>query len=452
MDDDKPVDNVNHPHDLAYIIYTSGSTGKPKGVMIEHHSIVNTILWRCRYYEFSSKDVLLQIPPYNFDSSVEDIFSFLSVGATIVIVDQEKRMDLIYLFQQITWHQVTHFLVTPQLYNTMLDEIPANLKHLSSVTVAGENFQIGLVKKHFNKLPHVKLFNEYGPTENSVCSTVYQFSPNDKEVYIGKPISNCQCFVLSTEYNIQPVGVPGELYLGGPGLARGYINNWKLTNEKFLFVPRINQRLYRTGDLVRWTPDGNLKFIERIDNQIKIRGFRVELDEIKNVILSFEMVKDAIVISKEGKDSSIIICAYLVTECLFELSDLKKFLGLRLPNYMIPSYFILIDSIPLTYNGKIDKNKLPEIIEKEKVIVPPKTMIEKRLAEVWYDVFKEEIGISNDIFEFGANSIGLIQILSKLHDLYNWNLSISILHKYSTIRELADFISKSYESLSSVES
>jgi amino acid adenylation domain-containing protein len=443
--EEKSLYNINHPNDLAYVIYTSGSTGKPKGVMIEHRSIMNTVKWRSRYYGFSSRDVLLQIPPYNFDSSVEDIFSFLSVGATIVIAEQEKRMDLIYLKQLITQHNITHFLVTPQLFNTMLDEIANDLKHLSSVTLAGENFQVNLVKKHFNKLPEVRLYNEYGPTENSVCSTVYQFSPYDKEVLIGKPINNCHCYVLNSEFNIQPVGIPGELYLGGPGLARGYINNWKLTNEKFLFVPGINERLYRTGDLVRWAPDGNLKFIERIDNQIKIRGFRVELDEIKNVILSFEMVKDAIVISKEGNDSNVLICAYIIANTPFDLIELKEYLGPRLPNYMIPSYYIFIDSIPLTHNGKIDKNKLPEIIEKEKEIVPPENAIESKLVEIWREVFKADIGITNDIFEHGANSINLIQILTLLHD-FNWNLTIQSFYKYTTIKELANFIGKATES------
>lgn len=443
---DSDLDNINHPNDLAYAIYTSGTSGKPKGVMIEHRSIVNTINWRCRYYNFSPRDVLLQIPPYNFDSSVEDIFSFLSVGATIVIAEQEKRMDLIYLEQLIIGHNITHFLVTPLLYNTMLDEIPANLKHLTSVTVAGENFQISLVKKHFDRLPQVKLYNEYGPTENSVCSTVYQFSPRDKEVFIGKPISNCHCYVLSSEFDLQPIGTPGELYLGGLGLARGYINNSKLTNDKFLFVPGINERLYKTGDLVRWTLDGNLKFIERIDNQIKIRGFRIELDEIKNVILTFKMVKDAIVMSKEGRNSNLLICAYIIAGTPFDLTELKEYLGSCLPNYMIPSYFIFIDSVPLTHNGKIDKNRLPKIIEKEKEIITPENAIEKQLVEVWRKVFKVEIGITNDIFEYGANSMSLIQILTLLHD-FNWNLTIHSFYKYSTIKELANHIRNSTDLL-----
>ena len=348
----RDLDNNNHPDDLAYIIYTSGSTGKPKGVMIEHRSIVNTVTWRCRYYDFSARDVLLQIPPYNFDSSVEDIFSFLSVGATIIIVAQSQRMDLIHLKKLIIEYQVTHFLVTPLFYKIILDEIAADLKNLSSVTVAGESFQISLVKKHFAELPMVKLYNEYGPTENSVCSTVYQFSSNDKAVLIGKPINNCRCYVLSSDFNIQPVGTAGELYLGGSGLARGYLNKAELTHERFLFVPGINERLYQTGDLVCWTPAGNLKFIERMDNQIKIRGFRVELDEIKNIILSFTPVRDTVVISQKSKNFNILICAYIVAEYRFDLAELREFLGRRLPKHMIPSYFIFIDDIPLTHNGK----------------------------------------------------------------------------------------------------
>ncbi|MCL6588557.1 MAG: amino acid adenylation domain-containing protein [Firmicutes bacterium] len=480
--------NPNHPGDPAYIIYTSGSTGQPKGVVIEHQSITNTVKWRRDYYGFNSGDVLLQIPPYDFDSSVEDIFTFLSVGAKIIIVAQETRFDLMYLRKLITEHQVTHFLITPSLYKTMLDEIEGDLSRLRSVTVAGESFQPSLFQKHFEKLSRVKLYNEYGPTENSVCSTVYEFSGQEEEVFIGKPIRNCQCYVLNQNLQLLPAGFLGELCLGGAGLARGYLNNPELTAEKFISVDRTqftvaghNQanevgladgpqwalapgfadgscaqtggvyerggslgglRLYKTGDLVRWTLDGNLKFIERLDNQIKIRGFRVELDEIKNVILRYPGIQDAIVVAKEGFNSQKMICAYLVAGKSFDLSKLKEFLNPRLPNYMIPSHFLIIEKMPISHNGKVDPAKLPEIIQPLSEIVKPETEIEKHLVKAWEEILKVNIGATDDVFERGADSISIIQVLTILYDR-NWSLSVQDFYKYRTVREMANYIQNS---------
>ncbi len=435
---------INEPQDLAYVIYTSGSTGNPKGVLIEHKSIINTLIWRINHYLFNSKDVLLQIPTFCFDSSVEDIFSFLIIGASLVIINQEQRYDLIHIKKLIMNQQITHFLISPAFYNTMLDTEPINFPSLKNVTIAGESFHIGLVKKHFKKLPHVRLYNEYGPTENSVCSTVYQFSPEDEEVLIGKPICNCHCYVLNHEQKLQPIDTAGELYLAGPGLARGYLNNSDYTAEKFINNPQIGQRLYKTGDIVKWTPEGNLKFIERIDNQVKIRGFRVELDEIKNTILLFKDIKNAVVITSEGINNISIIHAYLVANSWFDLSELKKFLHLHLPQYMIPSCFHLIDHLPLTLNGKVDKTKLPDIIEPEKTIVLPETNIEKELINIWKEIFKIDIGINNDLFEFGLDSLGIIQILTVLYNR-DWNLSVPDFYKYRTIRELASYICSTLE-------
>jgi amino acid adenylation domain-containing protein/thioester reductase-like protein len=434
-------ESINSPNVLAYVIYTSGSTGKPKGVMIEHRSIVNTVHWRIHYYHFTPGDVLLQIPPFNFDSSVEDIFSFLSVGAAIVIIPKEKRLELMYLRKLIAKHKVTHFLVTPLFYHAMLDEIAPDLVHLSSVTVAGENFHLNLVQKHFQKLPQVKLYNEYGPTENSVCSTVYQFSSADREIFIGKPIPNCQCYVLSPDLNLQPIGVPGELYLGGTGLARGYVANPDLTAAKFVHVPDIEGRLYRTGDLVKWTPDGNLQFIERIDNQVKIRGFRIELSEIEFQLLNHPAVTEAVVVSGEDDARNKFLYAYIVATQKPTVSELKGFLAKNLPDYMIPAHFVFLDKLPLTPNGKINKKALPAPVDEPKVgYLPPENEVEEKLAVLWQEVLGvTPIGTLDNFFEIGGDSLAIIRILTMSYN-EQWDLTVQDFYRNNNIKELAALI------------
>lgn len=433
-------DAITAPGDLAYVIYTSGSTGQPKGVMIEHRAIVNTVHWRKNYYHFTADDVLLQIPPCNFDSSVEDIFSFLSAGAAIVLVDEERRLDLIYLQDLIRQHRVSHFLATPLLYQAMLDEIGPGLQGLASVTVAGENFHLNLVKRHFRVLPGVKLYNEYGPTENSVCSTVYQFSPGDEAVVMGRPINNCQCYVLNPDGQPQPVDVPGELYLGGAGLARGYVNNSTLTQEKFKFFPQLNQRLYKTGDLVKWTSGGQLQFIERVDHQVKLRGFRIELGEIEFHLLNHPAIREAIVVAGE-EGSHQYLCAYLIAKGPFDPGEVKVFLSKYLPEYMIPAHYVPLVKFPLTPNGKIDRQALPKPeIGATDDYRPPQNEVEARLVTLWQEVLKvSPIGTQANPFQLGGDSLGVIRILAASY-ADNWGITVQDFYKYPTIKELADYI------------
>ena len=453
IEDGSNPENLNCINDLAYVIYTSGSTGQPKGVMVEHRSIVNTVNWRIHHYHFTAGDVLLQIPPYNFDSSVEDIFSFLSAGAPIVMIEQEKRLDLVYLGKLITRHQVTHFLVTPLFYHTMLDEIAPSLTHLSSVTVAGENFHLNLVTKHFQKLPLVKLYNEYGPTENSVCSTVYQFSPEDREILIGKPIPNCQCYVLSPDLNLQPVGIPGELYLGGTGLARGYVVNSELTAAKFVWVEDIGERLYRTGDLVKWTAEGNLQFIERADNQVKIRGFRIEPGEIEFQLINHPAVLETVVMAREDEDRNKYLCAYVVADQRPTIAELKGFLFKNLPDYMIPSRFVFLDKLPLTPNGKIDRKALPAPASEPKVsYVPPENEVERKLVAYWQEILgNTQVGTMDNFFEIGGDSLAVIKILTMSYN-EQWDLTVQDFYRHNNIKDLAAMItSRRQDEKSTVE-
>lgn len=295
----------------AYIIYTSGSTGAPKGVTIRHESILNTILWRNAYYGFSSADKFLQIPSIAFDSSVEDVFCALTSGATLVIPEEERRKDVVYLQELIATHGVTHFLVTPSLYQVLLDG-PQQLASLRAVTVAGEPTRKELVDRHFAMAGHAMLVNEYGPTEHSVCTTVQQLQPG-AAVTIGKPIANVTACILSADRRLLPVGVAGELYIGGPGLSAGYRNLPELTAEKFVQWSPGNEAgiantastilLYRTGDFCRWLPDGCIEFIGRKDEQVKINGIRIELGEIETVIRQHEGVQECKVLYRAAHNN-----------------------------------------------------------------------------------------------------------------------------------------------------
>jgi amino acid adenylation domain-containing protein len=302
VEEDTNLEPINTASNLAYIIYTSGSTGNPKGVMIEHQSIVNTLLWRKNFYQFNERDTILQIPSFSFDSSVEDIFTPLLSGGKIVMIDQERRLDLNYLKAMIEENRVTHFLVVPNLYHVMLREIAESLEDVRVITVAGDNFTEELVKEHFEKLENVRLCNEYGPTENSVCSTVYEFTPTKTKVLIGKSIDNVSCYIVDSYGKAVSIGAVGELCVAGRGLARGYYKRPELTNEKFVSNPfAVGERMYKTGDSARWLEDGNIEFLGRLDQQVKIRGFRVELGEIENRLLHHEKVDEAVVIAIDDK-------------------------------------------------------------------------------------------------------------------------------------------------------
>ncbi|MCX6582230.1 MAG: amino acid adenylation domain-containing protein [Candidatus Aminicenantes bacterium] len=428
---------------LAYVIYTSGSTGKPKGVMIEHRSIVNTLCWRKNYYDFNCRDVVLQLPSFSFDSSVEDIFTPLISGSRLVMIRSQQRFDTGYLKKYIKMVGVTHFLIAPALYKTYLDEIPDSLTGLRSVTIAGENFTEELVKRHFEKLNQVGLYNEYGPAENSVCSTVYEFRPDRTGILIGKPITNVTCFILDKGGLLSPVGVPGELCVSGPGVTRGYLNNPELTADRFnrsyrSYKAYIN---YKTGDLCKWLPGGNIEFLGRIDHQVKIRGQRIEPGEIESRLAHYEHIKEAVVLLKESTGH---LAAYIVAEKEPQLSLLKEYLAAELPAYMIPTTFNLVEKIPLTPNGKVDLKALETLgteLETGVEFVAPRDEIEKKIAGIWMDVLAlEKVGVHDNFFDLGGNSLDLVKINTKLKQVFNIDDITLQMFRYPTIRSLARYL------------
>lgn len=426
---------------LAYTIYTSGTTGAPKGVKIKHSNIINTLLWRKRFYNFDATFSVIQIPSFSFDSSVEDIFTPLISGAKLVL-PSSKKMDINTLCTDISKNNVNHFLVVPSLYKILLHEKSSILNDFKVITIAGENFSSALINEHFSKLPNVRLINEYGPTENSVCSTFYELSSNDSTVLIGKPIDNCKCYVLDSHQKLLPLGIAGELYVSGPGVSDGYLNNPDMTKNRFVDNPfDKNYKMYKTGDIVRLNFDMNLEFFGRDDNQIKLNGFRIELKEIESVILETNYVDDVLVTTKALPDSKKILLAYILSSNqAFDINILNSFLRKRLPYYMIPT-ILLIDKFPLTPNGKVDNKKLPlpKSIKAKHVI--PKNKLEKEILETCKSVLHiEKFGTSDDFFIDGhADSLSILSISSKLFTK-NIKIKTQDFYDFSSVEKLSKYI------------
>lgn len=434
--------NKSLPDNLAYMIYTSGTTGNPKGVKIKHKNIVNTLIWRRKYYNFSTKDSILQIPSFSFDSSVEDIFTPLISGSKLVIPTSSK-IDINSISQDIEKNKVTHFLVVPSLYKVLLHEKYSCLKYLSIITIAGESFPSTLLNEHFEKLPNVRIINEYGPTENSVCSTYYEMKKEDTTIYIGKAIDNCYTYCLDDNLNLLPIGIEGELYVSGPGVSDGYFNKDELTKERFIENPFVKDfKMYKTGDIVRLHENGLLEFIGRKDNQIKLHGFRIELNEIEKVILDYPEIKDVKVLIKELKKDKNSLIAYIISDnSKLNINDIYYTIRKKLPYYMVPT-IIQIDNFPLTPNGKLDTNKLPIPSIRKKSIAKPQSELESKILEVCQGVLRlNDLGVEDDLFiDAGADSLNILSISSQLFSA-NINIGTQYFYKYPSVRQLSNFLS-----------
>lgn len=426
------------PDSLAYIIYTSGSTGEPKGVAIRHKSIVNTLIWRKNYYNFSQSDVTLQVPSYFFDSSVEDIFTPLISGATLLMINSATVKNVDVLLELCYKNKVTNFLMIPSLYKEFLLRIKSPL-NLRFVSIAGEDFDISLVTKHFDVQSEVELVNEYGPTECSVCATVFKFSKESNKVLIGKPIPGIKAYVLNTDMNICPEGIPGELYLSGVGLTRGYHKNASLTGRTFIPNPYDEGTLYRTGDIVKLHESGDLEFLGRADAQIKIHGFRIEIGEIESQIYQYKNIKEAVVIKSQSGDS---LLAFINADSGIDTGGLKKHLESKLPSYMVPSIIKQLTEFPRTGTGKVNRKKLSEIqVEiKRKELVEPSTELEKNLLTIWKSIIQvKEVSVVDNFFESGGNSINILSFQNTIETELNIVVSVDKFFQYSNISKLADY-------------
>ncbi|OOM76968.1 tyrocidine synthase 3 [Clostridium puniceum] len=430
---------------IAYIIYTSGSTGNPKGVMVKHESICNTISWRGEYYKFNCNDAILQFPSFSFDSSIEDIFTPLTSGSKLVLINEAKRIEIPYLSNIIENKNITHVLLVPSMYKMLLTEVPHMLSKLKHITVAGEKIGLDVVKQHFKMLINTELHNEYGPTENSVCSTVHKFNIEDEYVYIGKAIDNIGFILINDMGEIVPLGNWGELCVYGLGLAKGYYNNTEMTQEKFVEFNKFGiVNIYKTGDIAKLHSNGELEYYERKDAQVKIRGFRLELSEVEKNITKIQCIQDAVVIINDTDSNDKYISAFVTSNEQISPELIIKELEMALPGYMIPQRISQIDKIPLLPNGKVDKKGLllMEIIPKDVEFAIPRNDIEKKLVDLWKDILNinSDISVKDNFFKLGGHSLKATSLASRIKSEFKKSISLVEIFKEPTIEAIGKLI------------
>jgi len=455
---------------LAYVIYTSGSSGQPKGVGISHRNVVHSTTARIEYYTKTPPERFLLLSSLAFDSSVAGLFWTLCTGGTLLLPKSGLQREPGELAELLESKKITHILALPSLYSLLLSEGKRQqLDSLQTVIVAGEACPPAVIERHKKILPDTLVFNEYGPTEGTVWTTVHDCVDVEPEtqVPIGHPISNTQIYLLDSLMRLVPLGVAGELCLSGPGLARGYLERPDLTADKFLpnpFSSEEGARLYRTGDLARFRQDGTLEFLGRIDQQVKIRGYRIELEEIEAVLSKHESVKAAAVMAyaeSNGNSSPAAdkrLVAYIVPttkeEALTE--ELRNSLQVTLPDYMIPASFIFLDELPLTPNGKVDRKALPEPDRTRPDIaesyVAPRNPIEQVLTGIWADVLGiEKVGVHDSFFDLGGHSILVTQLVARVRDTLQVEIPLRTLFETPTVAGLTELLLNDPEKKTQVE-
>ena len=486
---DQPDTNLSpaeiglHPGNLAYVIYTSGSTGKPKGVMVEHRSLVNRLVWMQNTYGLNSRDAVLQKTPFSFDVSVWEFFWPLITGARLVMARPEGHKDPSYLAETISRYQITTLHFVPSMLQVFVDHGDAKLcASLVRVFASGEALPAALVRKFQQILPRVALHNLYGPTETTVDVTAWTCTHDSTltNIPIGRPIANTRAYILDEHGELVDPGVAGELYIGGVQVARGYLNRPELTAERFLpdrFAPSSDPgKMYRTGDLCRWRPDGAIEYLGRNDFQVKIRGFRIELGEIEARLAEESTVREVVVIAREDVPGDKRLVAYLLPAhgASIQERELRDRLARVLPDYMVPSSFVVLASMPTTVNGKLDRAALPSPtvskpiphvdshpsgrelktkafktgkayptrdVSRPNPYVPPSDTLEVELIEIWEHVLGvTHIGIQDDFFQLGGHSLLAAKMFAQIEGKLRKKLPFATLFRGATIEKLAEVI------------
>jgi amino acid adenylation domain-containing protein len=432
---------------LAYVIYTSGSTGQPKGVCVAHRSVVR-LVQNTNYAQFNAEQVFLQLAPITFDASTLELWGSLLHGSKLVIFpsqvpDLDRIVDVLYQ------HQITCLWLTAGLFHLMVDEYLETLSLVQQLLAGGDVLSVDHVHRFRQRYPNCRLIDGYGPTENTTftcCYSIGQTQDLQQTIPIGRPIANTQVYILDPQIQPVPIGVVGELHIGGDGLARGYLNRPELTQAKFIphpFAPDKSARLYKTGDLARYLPDGNIEFLGRLDHQVKIRGFRIELGEIEVVISQHPQVSQVVAINREDISGNKHLVAYVITQSGAEISsaEIKDFVKDKIPSYMLPRIVMFLDSLPLTPNGKVDRKALPAPdgnIDREQEYVAPRTPNEEIIANIFSTVLGvKTVGIHDNFFELGGHSLLATQVISSLRQVFQIDLSVRRLFETPTVADLA---------------
>jgi amino acid adenylation domain-containing protein len=471
LESETNLQGLAQPLNLAYVIYTSGSTGQPKGVMIQHRSLVNWTVRAGVEYDLKHDDRILQFSSISFDTAAEEIYPCLTLGATLVLRSRSMSASIEKLLEKsrelkITvldlptafWHELTWELATQNL------KLPASVR---LVIFGGEKaLPERLSMWHRSVRGDVRLMQGYGPTEVTVVATIADLSRHRtaetalKEVPIGRAIGNAQVYILDRHRQPVPVGISGELYIGGDGLARGYLHRAELTAERFIpnpFSPEPGQRLYYTGDIARFLSNGEIEFLGRRDEQVKVRGYRIELGEIEAQLREYKEVREVVVCARQEMADEKRLVAYVVADQGngFSVSELRRSLSERLPDYMVPSSFVILEELPLTANGKVDRRALPEPSphqEAASLYVPPRTELERLIAAAWQEVFHvEKLSVHSNFFDLGGHSLTLVRVHSMLRNRLHKEISMIDMFRYPTISSLSDYLSREQSLRAEVE-
>ena len=460
--DDTNLSERIDPFSLAYIMYTSGSTGQPKGVMIEHHSLVNTLLDLERRFPLKEQDIYLLKTPFTFDVSGTELFGWFMGEGCLQILEPGGEKNPQLILDEIERRHVTHINFVPTMFRIFLGlfDVEANIAKLQSlkwIFLGGEAVTPDILQK-FNALhTGIPLENVYGPTECTIWCSHYPLErySNKANVSIGQPLNEIRWYVVGPNRQMQPIGIPGELCLSGVGLARGYLNRDDLTEKKFVpnpfyrkeIDPEYYKNMYRTGDLARWLPDGTIEFLGRMDFQIKLRGIRMELGEIENALAEYDSITQAVVVVKRQPGKPEALCAYYLSEDDIPVGKLRDHLANLLPAYMIPSFFVHVNALPLNTSGKVNRNALiadTDYLKKnDPEYLAPNTDMERLIASVWEEVLGvQPIGLDDNFLDIGGHSLSLLQVHHRLKKVLNRDFSITTLFQFPTVRSLSDQLSR----------
>ena len=445
---------ITTARNLAYVIYTSGSTGTPKGVMIEHRGVINLAAAQIKTFDIQPSSRVLQFASFSFDASVSEIFTTLFAGATLVLETQNALMPGPEFAAMMRSRGITVVTLPPSILAALPSE---SLPDLRTIVTAGEACSTELVSRW---QAGRRFINAYGPTESTVCATMGVCVDADQKPSIGRPIDNVRIYLLDEQMHPVPIGVAGELHIAYDGLARGYINRPEISAEKFVPNPFSDEpggRLYKTGDRARYLPDGRIDFLGRIDNQVKVRGYRIEPGEVEQVFKQHPVVNDVVVVVREDTPGDKRLVAYVVSrpEQALEISSLRSFGKEKLPQYMMPSVFVVLQSVPLTPNGKVDRKALPKPDKAEArtdaPYLPPQTELERIVTDIWQHVLKiGHVSLNDNFFDLGGHSLLMIQVQGKLRAALKRNISITDLFKYPNVNDLVAYLSRDQDSAAPV--
>jgi amino acid adenylation domain-containing protein/non-ribosomal peptide synthase protein (TIGR01720 family) len=432
---------INKPADLAYVIYTSGTTGEPKGVMIEHRSLLDYATTFSLKFNLEENDRVIQQSSFSFDTHVEEIYPVLLKGGSI-LVSREGGRDINELNLLIQEKNATVLSTTPPVLRE-LNYINIDQNQLRLLISGGDKFSASYISNYIGKL---EIYDSYGPSESTVCSTFFKVENENSVSIIGQPLNNRSVYILSNQHELQPIEVIGEICIGGQGLARGYLNRPALTAEKFIPNPfKKDERLYKTGDLGRWLPDGNIEFLGRKDYQVKIRGYRIEMGEIEIVLQRHPQIDSAIVVANINNAEENELLAYITAKEMLNTSDLRSYLSKSLPMYMIPRHFVQLASFPITTGGKVDRKNLPAADSTGRLgeieYIPPHNETEEKLVLIWQEILgKEKIGVKDNFFDWGGHSLKVTRLSAQIQKEFEVKLALKNIFANPTIEEISDMI------------